>query len=268
MVLAYKDLGDHVIFDKDKKKYDLKNEYRMTKKSTFGTIQGDSVFSVDGENHKIKITKEDVASCKVEFSTDGRMKIKSDKLISNMELEAVLKKKGTASFSGDYITESWRSKISVDATLNGDLSLSSEAVLACEGLSVGVCAKVDNTPSLVDYNTAINWEVDENTTYTAHTEDTCDKLNFTCVKKVGADAELAGRLTFICNNTIGLTTDLHFGAKFPLYGGTSQWLLGSKAMNLFYSKKLSDNVEAGLSVNYPVSRGFGGISHGFRLAFS
>jgi len=268
MVLAYEDLGDNVIFDKDKKKYNLKNEYRVTKKSAFGTLQGDSVFSADGEKHKIKITKDDIANCKVEFSTDGRVKIKSGKLISNMELEAVLKKdKETASFSGDYITETWRSKLSVDATLNGNISLCSESVIACEGLSVGVTAKVDNTLSLVDYNTAINWDVDENTTYTAHTEEACDKLNFTCVKKVGADAELAGRLTFNCNNTIGLTTDLNFGAKFPLFGGNSQWLLGSKAMNLFYSKKLSDNVEGGLSVNIPMRR-FAGISHGFRLAFS
>jgi len=264
MVISYQDFGDNIIFNEDS--YDLKNEYRVTKKNDFGLLQGVSVFGEDGGNHEIKITKDDIASCKVEFSTAGCLEIESDKLVANMEMGAVLQKDpGTISVSGDYVMENWRSKTTVDAALKGDLSLSNETVISSDGVSVGVSFKVDKTAGIVDYNAAVNWEVDENSTYSAHTEKMCDNLHFTCVKKVGAEAEVAGRLSFDCESR---TTNLNFGAKNPLFGGHSQWLLGNKAIRLLYSKKISENVEGEFLVNYPVSRGFGGITHGFRLAFS
>jgi len=264
MVLKYKDFGKNDIFDK--KKYNLKNEYRVKRKSDFGLLQGDSVFDNEGGSHKIKITKDDIAKCEVEFVTDGTLKIKSDKLISNTVLGIELKKeKETGSFSGEYIMENLRTKTTLDATRKGGLSLTNETIISSDGLSVGFQVKVDKTASDYDYNAAVNWEVDESSTYTAHTENKCDNLLFTCVKKVGTSSEVAGRLAFDCDKR---KTELNFGAACPLFGGRSQWLLGSEAVKLLYSKKLSDNVQGEFAVNFPVSRGFAGITHGFRLAFS
>jgi len=263
MVLKYKDFGKNDIFDQ--KKYNLKKEYRVTRKSDFGLLQGDSVFDTEGGSHKIKVKKNDIAKCEVEFSTDGSLKINNDNLVSNTVLGIELKKeKETGSISADYTMENFRSKLALDAE-KGVASLSSETIVASDGLSVGFQIKVDQTANVCDYNAAVNWEVDENSTYTAHTESKCDKLLFTCVKKVGTDSEVAGRLTYDCNQR---KSELNFGAACPFFGGQSQWLLGSEAAKMLYSKKLSDNVEGEFAVNFPVSRGLAGMTHGFRLSFS
>jgi len=264
MVLSYENFGDNIILDEDS--YDLKTEYRASRKSNFGLLQGDCVFNEDSGSYTINITKEDIANCRVEFNTDGSLEVESDKLISDMKLGAVLEKApGSISVSGDYAMENVRSKNTLEATLKGNLSLTNESVISSDGVSVGVSFKVDKDQGIVDYNAAVNWEVDESSTYTAHTEKKCDKLHFTCAKKVGTDSEVAGRMTFDCESH---STTLNFGARYPLFGGRSRWLLGNKTMSLFYSRKLSENVEAEFAVNYPVIRGFGGMTHGFRLAFS
>jgi len=264
MVLSYSDFGNNAIFDEDL--YALKNEYRVTKENKFGSLQGDSVFDDEGGNHKVSIAKDDIANCKVEFSTDGVFSINSDKLISNTALGVeVQTDKRSVSISGDYTADQWRAKATIDASAKGELSLSNEAVISSDGISVGISFQVDKAASISDVNAAVSWDVNESATYTAQTENNCKNMLFTCVKKVGTDAELAGRLSYDFDHEL---PELSFGAKCPLLGGNSQWLLGSRAAKLLYSKKLSENVEGEFAVNFPVARGFAGMTHGFRLAFS
>jgi len=266
MVLAYGDLGSNDIFDDDL--YDLKNEYRFTNESELGCLQGDSVFDDEGGNHEIKITKKDIANCTVDISTDGSLEITSDKLISNSELGVVFGSgddPASVSVSGEYIMENWRTKATVDTSIKGGVGLSNETVLSCDDISFGVSVQIDKTSSISDFNAACSWKVNESSTYSIQTVDTSDKMQFTCVKKVGTDAEIAGRLTYDTNRRI---TELSFGGRNPLYGGQSQWLLGSTAAKLLYTKKLSENVEGEFAVSIPVSRGFAGITSGFRLSFS
>jgi len=264
MVLAYEDFGNNEIFDDDL--YDLKQEYIVTRESNFGCLESESIFDKDGGNHEIKITKNDIANSKVEFSTSGKLEINSDKLVSNMELGAVFDKgEETLSLSGDYVMEQWRTKTTIDASAKGVLGLSNETVISSDGVSVGISFQVDKTASISEYNAAVSWEVDESATYTTQTVNNCKSMLFTCVKKVGTDTEVAGRLTYDFDREV---TDMSLGAKFPVLGGLSQWLLESTTAKLLYSKKLSENVNGEFAVNMPIGRGLAGITHGFRLSFS
>jgi len=264
MVLAYGDFGNNDIFDDDL--YDLKNEYQFTSESDFGCLHGDSVFDDEGGNHEIKITKKDIASSTVEISTKGSLTVTNDKLISNMELGAVFDRNPVSvSVSGDYVMEKWRTKTTIDATIKSGVLLSNETVISSDDVSFGISTQIDKTGSINDCNAAVSWKVDESSTYSVQTVDKGDKMLFTCEKKVGTDAEIAGRLTYDINRG---STELNFGGKTPLYGGQSQWLLGITSAKLLWTKKLSENVEGQFAFRIPVNRGFAGISHGFRLAFS
>jgi len=264
MVLAYEDFGDNEIFDDDL--YDLKEEYKVTRESKFGCIESNSIFDDEGVNHEIQITKNEIANSKVEFSTSGKLEITSDNLVNNMELGAVFDKgEGTLSLSGDYVREQWRTKTTIDTSHRGLLGLSNETVISSDGVSVGISFQVDKTLNVSDYNAAVSWEVDENSTYTTQTENNCKNMLFTCVKKVGEKTEVAGRLTYDLDRQL---TEMSLGAKYPLLGGQSQWLLGSTDAKLLYSRNLSENVKGEFAVNMPIGGGLAGITHGFRLSFS
>jgi len=263
MVLSYKDFGTHDIFDDKNNKYDLNYEFQFVQETPLGSLQSDNVFDKEGEKHNIKITK-DFANCKVEYKTDGGLKINSEWLASNVDLGIALDR-GTLSVSEDYKAENWRTKTKVDSTFQGELSFTNETVISSAGISVGIGAKVGKNFKISDYSTAVNWQVDENSTYTAHMKNKCDEMVFTCVRKVSTDTEVAGRLKYDCG---ARKTDLKFGAKFPIFGGLSHMLWGTQAAKLLYFKKLSDNVSGEVSLNVPVRGGYAGITHGFRLAFS
>jgi len=263
MVLSYHDFGAHDIFDDNEDMYDLNYQFQFAQETPLGCLQSDSVFDKDGEEHNITITKE-LPYCMVEFNTNDGVKVSSEKIVSNVDMGFALDRE-KVSVSEDYQTENWRTESVVDSTRAGHLSFTNETVISSGGISVGFGAKISKNFKINDYSAAVNWQVDENSTYTAKMMNKCNQMVFTCVKKVSTDLEVAGRLEY--DSSIE-ATDLSFGAKFPIFGGLSHMLIAREGTKLLYSNKLSDNVSAGLSLNIPVKGGLAGITHGFRLAFS
>jgi len=263
MMKAYKNLGKNNIFDE--KKYALKHEFRATKSSSHGSLQFDSVFSDDGAGHNITLIKEDIAKCKFDLSSkEGTMELSSDKLVANVGMSILLQRDpGVVSLAGDYVTENIRSKTTLDASFQGEVSLRNESVIRSDGLSVGIDVEVNKTGA-VDYNAVLNLDVDENTTYSVRTKDKLEVMDFTFAQRFGEGTEVAARLTW---EPLRFSTELYLGGKYPCLGGQSQWLLGKDAAKVLYSRQLSETVKGEVSVNLPV-RGYGvGITHGFRLSF-
>jgi len=264
MVLSYQDFGAHDIFDDNEDMYDLNYKFQFERETPVGCFQSENVFDKEGEEHNITIAKGYLPYCQMEFATNEGLKINSENLVSNVDLGLALNRE-KVSVSEDYQTESFRTESRVDSTRSGDISFTNETVISRGGISVGFGAEFSKNFKINDYSTAVNWQVDEKSTYTAQMKNKCNEMVFTCVKKVCSDMEVAGRLKY--DSTIE-ATELSFGAKFPIFGGLTHMLIERENTKLLYSNKLSDSVTAGLSLNFPVKGGFPGITHGFRIAFS
>merc|ERR1712173_488767 len=97
---------------------------------------------------------------------------------------------------------------------------------------------------------AAQFEVSDDTIYSARTENNGDRVAFQLRKCLGEDHEVASEVSWDFNRE---TSDVSIAGKFPKWDGVVNWFLGTHSFKTVFTKEMSKGVTAMASAIVPMS---------------
>jgi len=260
----YEDIGDaNEIFDN----FQLDRTFQVTSKGKFGKLKSKTVLTDKKLKNKVTFTKQIEKLGNVEVVTNGSdlsVEVTNKNLMDKMEISGLGSSTGKNEATLKYNSEFFSGMCATKLDMKGDTSATISGVVGIDGVSVGIEAALSPSDELNnDYNAAIDWQVDKDTTYSLKTSNRCDEITASFWHRFAPKGEIATRM----NYNFGVKSrSVDVAASYGYGQGTFRAMLASSGVASFlYKKPLSTNVKMQCAVDYKLSGG--DMSTSWKLEF-
>lgn len=254
----FKDIGKaNDIFKQDN--YCLNKTIQFTCKTDFGKFKKKTVLEDSKLKTKLTVNKsvDSVGDFEVTSSgNDLNVELTNKKLVDKTEFVLAGGTKGSYEATAKYRSDNAVAKLNAKLA-KGEPTCMASGVVGYDGVSVGISAEFapneDVANVVKDYNAAVDWQVDDKTTYSMKASDCCDKLEATFIKGISDNATLAAKMNY---NFQLKSTSLSVGSELKYGGGTMSSTYDSKGLLSFlYKRKLSDAMTLSAAARYSMATG-------------
>jgi len=254
----FKDIGKACdIFKSDN--YNLNRTVQITASTDVGKFKTKSVLDGKALKTKLTINKSVPSVGDFEVVTCGKqisVEVKNRELLKGTDLIAMRSMTGDLEARAENKSDTASAKCSMKMA-GGNIAAKASGVVGFDGVSVGVQAEFAPGESMSnvvrDYNAAVDWQVDENTTYSLKTSNCCDVLEATFHKQMCNNTQIASRMNY---NFLLKTKEVAVGTKVQYGGGDLYATYDSKCLASFlYKRKLSEAIGFQGAARYNMATG-------------
>lgn len=245
----------------DKKKYDLNKTVQISTKTKYGKVKSKTVLDSKKLKNKFTFNKTVDKVGDIELTTSGsdlNVEVTNADVLKNSTVTAACNLNSEYSLEVEYANGSKCGRVELSKG-KGDLEASVTGTCEFDSVSVAVEAKFApdeqfNVANLVkDYNAAVNWAVDDATTYSLKTSDRCDNVQATFTSGCCTNGMIAGRLNYdllLGRRSVEVASAMKYGSA------NIQTMLDSDGQARFlYKRSMSDQVKASLGASYNMVSG-------------
>merc|ERR1719273_2302580 len=156
-----------------------------------------------------------------------------------------------AELNAEYTTDTIVGEFNTTYNAKGEMAATASGCVGYDGVSVGLELQMEpgNEDNLVkEYNAAVNWAVDDDTTYSLKTSRCCDAVTATFWKRYSPTGQIAGRLNYdflLKKREVEVGTQLEYGS-----GTISAMLAQNGRASFLYKRALSDTVKGSMATQY------------------